>query len=143
TAARMVDAQAPGLAGFVRRIPEAVASGAGWDVRTLDLLGRLHLLLRAGEQLESLPPELAADARTALGWNQSKDEVLAGAGIADPGGAPGQMGEEEARLRVRRTWLVGKKTGRRALVLDFAAGLQPLPESVTAGTEFDGEVSFY
>lgn len=143
TAARMVDAQAPGLAAFVRRIPELIASGPGWEVRTLDYLSRLHLLLCAGERLAELPTELATDARAALGFTQSKEEVLAGSAVTDRWVALGQIVEEENRLRVRRTWLVGRKTSRRALLLDFAAGLQPLPQPVAVGVEFDADIAFY
>jgi hypothetical protein len=142
-AARMVDAQAPGLAGFIRRIPELLTSGEGWDVRALDALGRLHLLLCAAAGADQLPAELAGDVRTALGYNQPKDEVLAGSGVADRWAVVGQITEEEDRLRVRRTWLVGRTTARRALVLDFAAGAQPLETSLVAGVEFDGELAFY
>jgi hypothetical protein len=44
---------------------------------------------------------------------------------------------------VARTWLVGQSTGRRALLLDFAAGTQPLERSIVAGAAFDGELGFY
>lgn len=142
-AARMVDAQAPGLAAYVRQLPDLIASGAGWDVRTLDHLGRLHLLLSAGDRLAELPADMAVDVRTSLGWNQAKEEVLAGPGVADRWITLGQAVEEEARLRVRRTWLAGRKTGRRALVLDFAAAFAALDSSIPAGAEFDGELVFY
>lgn len=142
-AARMVDAQAPGLAAYIRLLPGLLASGAGWDVRTLDHLGRLHLLLRAGDRLAELSPDLAGEVRSALGWNQAKEEVLAGDGIMDRWIAVGQVVEDEDRLRVRRTWLAGRTTGRRALVMDFAAGLAPLDAAIAAGTEFEGELAFY
>ncbi|MFN0133597.1 MAG: SWIM zinc finger family protein [Phycisphaerales bacterium] len=142
-AARMVDAQAPGLAGMVRRIPEAIASGEGWDARTLDLMGRIHLLLCAAQRLDSLPADLGGDVRTALGWAQSKEDAMAGEAVPDRWAAMGQIVEDEDRLRVCRTWLVGRKTGRRALLLDFAAGGQSLQLSAAAGTEFEGELAFY
>jgi hypothetical protein len=53
------------------------------------------------------------------------------------------VSEKEERFRVARTWLVGRNTGRRALILDFAAGSQPLERSIAAGSAFDGEVAFY
>ncbi len=142
-AARLVDAQAPGLASFVRRIPMMMASGSGWDTRTVDLLGRLYLLLRAAERLDDLPADLAGDVRTALGWTQSRDDALASAGVADRWTAVGQVIEEEERFRVARTWLVGHNSGRRALILDFAAGSQPLERPIVAGSSFDGELAFY
>lgn len=145
-AARMVDAQAPGLAGFVRRTAEAAASGDGWEVRTLDVMGRLHLLLKAAEKLDQLPADLAGDVRAALGFSQSKDEVLAGAGVADRWAVVGQAFEEDERLMVRRSWLVGVKTGTPAMVLDFTvigAPGQVMDPSLVAGFEFDGELAFY
>jgi len=142
TAARLVDSQASGLAGYVRRVPELLASVDGWEVRALDLLGRLHLLLAATEKLDHLPADLATDVRTALGYTQSKEDVLAAPGIQDRWSVVGQVTEEEDRLKVRRSWLLGR-TGHRALVLDFAAGLQPLDTSLVPGVEFDGEVGFY
>jgi hypothetical protein len=142
-AARMVDAQAPGLARVILQIPGAMGSGKEWHRRATDRLGRLHLLLRAAERLDQLPPDLAADARVALGRNQSKEEALACEGIADRWCVVGQVTEEEDHLKVRRSWLIGRSSGRRALVLDFAAGTQPLDSSVIVGTEFDGEVAYY
>jgi hypothetical protein len=144
-AARLVDAGAGGLASYVRRIPALMASGSGWDLRTVDALGRLHLLLCAAERLDTdtLPPDLATDVRTALGWTQSREEALAAAPVADRWIAAGQVIEEDERFSVIRTWLVGQHTGRRALLLDFAAGDRPLDRTIVAGIAFDGELAFY
>lgn len=142
-ASRMVDAQAPGLASAIRRIGESVASGEGWHTRALDHMGRLHLLLAAAERLDSLPPDLAGDARVALGWTQSKEEALAQPGIADRWMLLGQILEEEDRLRVRRSWLLGRDTKRMALLLDFSVGNQPFDPSLVPGTGFDGELVYY
>jgi hypothetical protein len=38
---------------------------------------------------------------------------------------------------------MGRNTGQRGLLLDFAAGPAPLEPSIPAGTEFDGELAFY
>lgn len=143
-AARLVDAQAAGLAAMVRRLPEVLASGDGWELRATDHLGRIALLLAAAERLPSLPADLAIDVRTALGWNQSKEDVLSsGTTIRDRWLAAGQVIEDDDRVRVRRAWMVGLQTGRRALVLDFAAGASPLPAIVTPGALFDGEIAMY
>lgn len=142
-AARMVDAQAPGLAVWVRRTAELLASGEGWEVRTLDHLGRLHLLLKAAERLAQLPPDLTAEVRTALGYNQSKDDVLAGPGVSDRWLAVGQIIEDDDRLRTRRTWLLGRQTARWALLLDFAPGSAPLPAGIAPASELTAELAFY
>jgi SWIM zinc finger len=46
-ATRMVDAQAPGLAGMVRRLAGVPYSGTGWEGRMLAELSLLHLLTGA------------------------------------------------------------------------------------------------
>lgn len=144
-AARMVDAQAPGLAALLRRVQGCVSSGDGWQVRTLHEIGRLHLLLEAGAKLDTLPALLATDVRTALGFTQQKDEILsdASACVSDRWVVAGQVMEEDNRLTVRRTWLVGRQSSRRALILDFAAGNQPLSVGPLPGTEVDAELAFF
>ena len=142
-AARLVDAQAPGLASFIRRIPLMMASGPGWDTRTVDLLGRMYLLLRAAERIDQLPEDLAVDVRTALGWTQSREDALASPGVADRWTAIGQVIEEDERFRAVRTWLLGRNTGRHALILEFVAGMQPLERTIIPGSSFEGELGFY
>lgn len=142
-AARMVDAQAPGLAGMVRRIARTMSSGAGWEVRTLEHLGRVHLLLEAAGRMGELPEELAGDVRAALGYSQPKEVVLAQQGVADVWAVVGQSHEDDGRLTVRRTWLWGTRTARAALVLDFSVAGQPFDASLVPGVAFDGEVAYY
>lgn len=142
-AARMVDAQAPGLAEMVRQIPASLASGAGWEVRSLDALGRLHLLLCAAEHINELPLDFAQDVRTALGFTQAKEDALAATGVQDRWAVVGQSTELQDKLTVRRTWLIGKKSAKRALVLDFSVASQPLDATLVSGVEFDAELSFY
>lgn len=142
-AARMVDAQAPGLAAMIRAIPNTMLSGHGWEVRTLAHLARVHLLLRAAERLTDLPAPLAIDVRTTLGYTQSKDDVLAQPTVRDRWTVLGQTFEDADRLTVRRTWLWGEKTAQPALVLDFAVANQPLDTTLVSATTFEGDVCFY
>ncbi|MCX5689572.1 MAG: SWIM zinc finger family protein [Planctomycetota bacterium] len=142
-AARMVDAQAPGLATSIREVPALLASGEGWELRTFAHIGRLHLLVSAGERLAQLPAEVAQDVRTALGWTQSKEETLASAGLTDHWLVLGQITQADDRIRTRRTWLWGVNHARVALILDFSVGPQSFDLTLASGTRFDGEVAFY
>ena len=81
-AARMIDAQAPGVAGLLRSLPGEL-SGEGWPARLLEQLGALHLLIEAHRRLDELPPELAATVRSRVGYPVSKADVLAGPGLED------------------------------------------------------------
>lgn len=143
-AARMVDAQAPGLATMVRGIASAMTSGDAWQTRATQAAGNLHLALTAARALESLPSDLGHDIRTALGFQQSKEDVLReGTPIEDRWTVVGQVVEDDDRLAARRTWLVGSRSRAWGLVLEFAAGSQPFDTSLQVGTAFEGIIVHY
>jgi len=142
-AARMVDAQAPGLARRLREAAGAAVSGPGWQERLLEQLAALHLLVCAHRRLAELPPETQADVRAAIGFTQSQEELLAQPGLRDRWFVLGQRVEEDGRLQTQRTWLIGSASARPALVLDFGAGAQPLDRSLVPGTVLDAELVFF
>lgn len=142
-AARMIDAQAPGLARQLRDLGSIVHSGPGWSDRVLERFGRLHLLMAGFEQIDHLPPEVQADLRTQIGWSLNQDEVLAGEPQSDLWLVLGQRTEAEERLNVRRTWLYGLASGTFALLLDFAHGKQPFEQTLLPGTCLEAELVFY
>lgn len=121
-AARLVDAQAPGVARAVERLGEALATGAGELGAAAQALGKLHLLLEAGARLPSLPEDLAGDVRVALGWPQTREQALTGEALEDRWVVLGRGNEELDRGVQERTWLVGERSGRRALLVDFHPG---------------------
>lgn len=142
-AARMVDAQATGLARQVRELGEIVSSGEGWEARLLAAIARLHLVVSGYRRIDGLEPALRDDLRAAVGWTVAKDDLADLPGVADEWTVLGQRVEEEDRLRAQWNWLWGSKSGRPALILNFAAGNQPLDASLMPGTRFQGELVFY
>lgn len=142
-AARMVDAQAPGVGSQVRRMAGIVRSGEGWPGRLLLHAGRLHLLALAWRRIDTLPPESQADMRTVTGWAWSSEEVLAGPRVRDRWQVVARSVAEEERFRTQRTWLLGTDSGRTALVLDFAATQEPLPSELVPGTLVDADLAFF
>ncbi|MEO0985476.1 MAG: SWIM zinc finger family protein [Cyanobacteria bacterium J06639_14] len=151
TAARLVDAQAPGLARRVRSLASIPHSGEGWPERMLQALGQLHLLIQGYGQLASLAPALQAEVRSQIGWTSSQDELRLRITAADPLVACledawqvlGKVVTEEENLQVQRVWLWGKTHRQTALVLNFAHGRQPLDVSLIPGTTFMGKLIFY
>jgi hypothetical protein len=122
-ATRMVDAQLSGLAFRLRRVGGWVGETEDWPARVLGGMGQLGLLIEAFRRLDALPPLVQADVRTALGVTIERDEVLAsGERLADDWRVLGQSLDEENRLWVRRVWLQGMLSGRRAMLLDYAHG---------------------
>lgn len=142
-AARLVDAQAPGLARHLRELGGIVHSGSGWCDRVLERCGQLTLLLAGYERMETLPPDVQADLRTQIGWSISQDEVLSGSSQADLWLVVGQQTQEEDRLKTRRTWLYGVVSGRFALLLDFAHGQQSFDFTLLPGSCLEAELVFY
>lgn len=74
-AARLVDAQAPGLARHVRSLGQLVSSGEGWQDRSLAAVGRMHLLCEAhrriGELPEDVQPEFVIELISAGRWGNT------------------------------------------------------------------------
>jgi hypothetical protein len=151
-AARLVDAQAPGVArrlrdigGLAARRSEAGhAAQAHWrEGELLDHLSRLHLLLQGFARRDQLAPEMQAEIRTLIGWTQNQKELLAQPDARDCWKVLHSRVEEEDRLRVGRTWLWGARTQRFALILQFAHGSTPLATTFAPGTELEAEMSFF
>ncbi|MCT4355712.1 SWIM zinc finger domain-containing protein [Streptomyces sp. Je 1-79] len=117
TAARMVDAQAPGLAGRVRELGAIPGSGPGWPVRLLEECALTHLLDRAWLSVDRLPGPLAATVRTRVGLTAPAE----GPSVRDHWLVLAQYDTGDGKLTTRRIWLHGRATGRTALLLSFGA----------------------
>jgi hypothetical protein len=142
-AARLVDAQAPGLARTVQGLSELATSGENWQSRLLAGMARLQLLIDAYRRIERLPAPLAAEVRTQVGWTQAQETLLERPGVRDRWHVIGHRHSQDGRLRVRYTWLAGLESGRLALLLDFAVGNQPLPASLHIGQVTDAELVYF
>jgi len=143
-AARMVDAQAPGPAERLRALAAVRHSGAGWESRLLEEYALLRLLAVAYARRAELPPPLRETVRSRIGFSLRQADVLAGGPpVRDRWQVLGRRDLEQDRIRVRRTWLRGRATGRPALVLSFAAAGQGLDGSLAVGTEADADLVFY
>jgi SWIM zinc finger len=143
-AARMIDAQAPGLAERLRALASVPHSGAGWDGRLLEEYALLRLLAVAYRRQGELPPPLRETVRARIGFSLRQADVLAGGQpVRDYWQVLARRDIEQDRIRARRTWLCGRKTGRPALVLSFAAAGLALDDSLTVGTDADADLVFY
>ncbi|WP_299532460.1 SWIM zinc finger family protein [uncultured Streptomyces sp.] len=139
TAARMVDAQAPGLASRVRDLGALPASASGRPDRLLEECALVHLLATAWLGRDRLPGPLAATVRTRIGLPSSAQGIP----VRDHWTVLSRHDVPDGRLVARRTWLHGRRSGRAALLLSFGApGRAPAP-SLPVGTTWDAEVTPY
>ena len=141
-AARLVDAQAPGLARRVRELPVMV-TGTRWPERLLRELAMLRLLVQAHRSLRDLEPAMAANVRRHVGYPVARADVLASAPVSDTWKIVAVRDRDDEQLVTRRIWLWGSGTGRRAVVLSFAPTTAGLDGRFLAGMVFDGPLYFY
>ncbi|MFF3884826.1 SWIM zinc finger family protein [Streptomyces sp. NPDC001914] len=139
TAARMVDAQAPGLASRVRELGAIPSSGPGWPVRLLEECALLHLLDQGWLRRERLPDDLAATVRSRVGLPGSAD----GPPLRDRWLVLAQYDTADARLTTRRIWLYGAESGRTALILSYGAAGRAPELALPVGLAFEAELSAY
>lgn len=141
-AARLVDAQAPGLA---QRVREAAAGIADAPERTLARLALLQLACDGLARRATLPPAEQADLRTLLGWPLDRADVLAqGTPVADRWCVLAvALDEREPKLTERRVWLHGAASGRRALLLEHAFAGKGFEQGWVPGVAVDASLVFY
>ncbi|KUN98959.1 SWIM zinc finger family protein [Streptomyces caeruleatus] len=139
TAARMVDAQAPGLAARVRELGAIPASGPGWPVRLLEECALLHLLDQGWLRREGLPGALSDTVRSRVGLPASAD----GPPVRDRWLVLAQYDTADVKLTTRRIWLYGADTGRTALLLSYGAAGRAPELTLPVGLVLDGEVAAY
>lgn len=150
-ARRLIDSQAPALAGQVRALASRVRE-PDWPRRLLEEYALLRLLATAYRRRDQLPAPLRATVRARIGFTVGRQEVLDGT-TGDGDGPPnrvrdqwyvaGSRDTEQEHLITRRIWLRGRHTGRPAVVLSFAGPGRALDTSLAVGTTVDAELAFY
>lgn len=139
TAARMVDAQAPGLAARVRELGAIPSSGPGWPVRLLEECALLHLLDQGWLHRDRLPEGLAATVRSRVGLPSQPE----GPPVRDHWVVLAQYDTADSRLTTRRIWLYGTESGRTALLLSYGAAGRAPALALPVGLALDAEVTGY
>lgn len=144
-AARLIDAQAPGLANRV--IDLSATAGGDWQGNMLAGLGQLFLICKAFEQAKNnaVPELLKHDIYTAIGFNQSQEELLKNEENRLDGlfCLLGQTVTQEDRLRVQRSYFYHIESGNLALVLDFAHGISPFARVMVPGSFYQASLVYF
>lgn len=135
-AARLMDAQVPGAARRLARIPELLGDPAA----LLAHLGELALLAEGWANREALSEDQQADLRAALGFPLNAAGLLETQGVRARWNVLGHLTVQEDALTVRRTWL--RHGDHTALLLDFAPAGRPLPPGLPLGHSVGAELVF-
>jgi hypothetical protein len=143
-AAQMVDAQAQGLASYLRHLATIPNASPNWPEKLLAQLGKLALLSQAFHRIEQLDAAMQEDIRQLIGWNLKEEEVLAhGEHITDNWLILGQALEDIERGRAQRTWLLGTTTRRSALLLQFSFAGEPFSVHYQLGSCQKAELVYW
>ncbi|MCP5163139.1 MAG: SWIM zinc finger family protein [Hahellaceae bacterium] len=121
--ARLIDAQASGLAGRVRHLGELVIQAASYE-QIAEEWGALSLLLSAWQQVESLPEMLQQDIRSQIGWSQAQEDALSTPAVTDQWLVLSHRLYEDDRLLRQEIFLKGLQTQGFARLLQFAHATQ-------------------
>lgn len=142
-AARLVDAQLPGLAERVRNMGSEVQQRDDWAEHLLAEAGRWWTVTRAWQRRDELDERSLADLRTCVGWATPTEEVRAADAVADTWVVLGAHRTDDGRLLQQRTWLRGETSGEVVQVLDFAARAAPLPVARIVGSVLESTLARY
>lgn len=144
-ASRMADASMTGLSRTLRLLGQIPSSSSDWAEKTAAVLADCYLAVRAFRKRDILPETLLYDLQNFIGISTKKEEVLAsGERVKDAWAVVAQIEEPlENSLKARRTWLLGGKTNRYALLLNYSFGSEGFPPGFEAGSIQQGTLAFY
>ncbi|ALG69163.1 SWIM zinc finger family protein [Beggiatoa leptomitoformis] len=146
-AARMVDAQAMGVARYLQLFASTVnSSDSNWSSQLLADMAKLHLLIESYQHLDQLDPTLQSDIRALIGWTQKKENLLEERpAVRDNWFVCGQYMDSQSQLVTQRIWLYGETSQQFALLLTSAhpSNLIALDRQWLTGTTVDADLVFY
>jgi hypothetical protein len=140
---RMVDAQAPGLAGMVRALGETNFYEEGWQSIFLDQLLSIYLVTEGYKNSPAVDPALQQDIRSMVGFVQNQDEIKEQTGITDTWLVLAKHLTEVDQLTTERNWLYGTKSNQYALVLQFIVRGTAVPLTFSPGMYVQAELVFF
>lgn len=141
--ARMVDAQAGGLAARLRQINRIGFFQDGWQKQLMRKLSHIYLITEAFGRADQLPDDMAAELQQLVGYTVPKEEVLRQEAVSDTWIVLSITTTEEANIRTEQVWLYGIATRRYALLLHFYAGNQLPQHTLFPGLYIKADLVFY
>jgi hypothetical protein len=142
-AKRMVDAQAPGLAGMVKSLGQTPFYKEGWQSIFVEGLLNIYLIIYGYKNISSLPGLLQQDIRNWIGFTQNQEVLKEQNGSLDTWLVLGKQTSEEDNITIERNWLYGINRNQYALVLQFLVRGQGAQLMLSPGMYIQAELVFY
>lgn len=140
---RMVDCQAPGLAGALRVVTDEVLPHPDVETELAFEMGRLFLLCESYRRRETLGEEMRAQVEAEVGDGPTAGEVKGLPAVTDDWFVAGRQVFERERLVTSMSWLFGHQSRRWAKVLRFAHVPATIAEPWPAGSTVHVGVHFH
>ena len=143
-ARRMIDAQAPGLAGMIRVLAGTPTYKEGWQTEFMEQLLRIYMTIRGYRNVLALNEFLQSDMHALVGFTQNQEELKEQQGVNDNWLVLGKQVTEEDNLTTERYWLFGSRTRQYALILQFLVrGQGGSQQLLTPGMQLEAELVFF
>lgn len=140
---RLIDAQAPGLAGMVRGLGEINFYAEGWSTRFMDQLLQLYMITEGFKNIASVGESLQQDIKAWIGFTQNQDELKEKKGILDTWLVLGKQVSEVDTVTTEKFWLYGTQTNTYAMLLQFIVRGQGVQFNLTPGMFVQAELIFF
>lgn len=142
--ARMIDAQAPGIAGMLYEFGEINYFAESWGRAVMKNFTDIYMLAKAFENIALQPADLQDEIRSRIGWNVSQQDLKnTGTPIRDKWLVLGKELSIENDLQTERCWLLGSRTNKYAVILSFAVNGNNSGSGLITGTSIDAELIYY
>lgn len=145
---RMVDAKAPGLAGWIKALKNLPYKEQDlWQNQSLGIISKLYLLIKAAEKLQNYNTADKKAIQGLLGWTYTQQELLtdeSNLSVKDHWLILGSHTEYQDDLTILRYWLYGLHTQKDALIIRFQnkfTSTKKIP--LVHGTVAEAELTFY
>ncbi len=142
-ASRLVDAKLGAIARRIRRLSTIERSDPQWFLQILNELSYFYLLVRSMRKLNELPADLLQTLYLKCGVNIKKADLPVEKAISDIWIVVGIEYQTEENLRSRYTWIMGRKSKRTALLLDFAFGRRGFETNYVVEKSYRGALIYF
>ena len=146
-AKKLANAKAGGIVSSVKDLSDIMQT-KNWEENSLEQMGYLYLLSKAFKKVKTLNLSLREDVKSRIGIYAKKEAVLEQEAVTDTWHVLGKLSEidkYDAQISIYSNWLLGEKSQRIALVLEFkhqrAAGTQL--SNFVPGTCFEADMCFF
>ena len=142
-ASRMVDAKMGSIARRIRQLGHIDRSDPGWVKHLQTQFSLLYLFVNNFKRLSSHTLPMQHSLLNWAGYAVKKSELNPEKGINDIWTVVGMQTRQEEQLRIRKCWMVGAKSKRFTLILDFAFGRARFEQTFEFAKSYKGRLNYY